>query len=77
MIESARERMSTHERDIARFLAELHDRMDRAALAEQELREQRQALEAREQSLVKEWERRETAKLKEVDAAIAIRGGRF
>ena len=67
LIERARERMSTHDRDIARFLAELHDRMDRASVAEQELRDQRQALEAREQSLAKEWERRETAKLKEVD----------
>jgi DNA mismatch repair protein MutS2 len=67
LIERARERMSTHERDIARFLAELHDRMDRMAQAERELRTQQQALEAREQSLAKEWERRETAKLKEVD----------
>jgi len=67
LIERARERMSTHDRDIARFLAELHDRMDRASVAEQELRVERQALEAREQSLAKEWERRETAKLKEVD----------
>jgi len=67
LIESARERMSTHERDIARFLAELHDRMDRAALEERELREQRQALEERERSLAKEWEKRESAKLKDVD----------
>jgi DNA mismatch repair protein MutS2 len=37
------------------------------ALAEEELRRQQQALAAREQSLAKEWEKRETAKLKEVD----------
>jgi DNA mismatch repair protein MutS2 len=67
LIERARERMSTHERDIARFLSELHQRLDQVTEAEQEFRRQKQALEAREQSLAKEWERRETAKLKEVD----------
>jgi DNA mismatch repair protein MutS2 len=67
LIESARERMSTNDRDIARFLAELHERLDQATRAELDFRRQQQALEAREQSLAKEWERRETAKLKEVD----------
>lgn len=67
LIESARARMSSSDRDIARFLAELHERLDRAAQAEQDFRKQQQALEAREQSLAKEWERRETAKLKEMD----------
>jgi DNA mismatch repair protein MutS2 len=67
LIERARERMSTHERDIARFLSELHQRLDEVTQAEQEFRRQQRALEAREQSLAKEWERRETAKLKEVD----------
>ena len=67
LIESARQRMSTNDRDIARFLAELHERLDQAAQAEQDFRRQQQSLQAREQSLAKEWERRETAKLKEVD----------
>ncbi len=67
LIESARQRMSTHDRDIARFLAELHERLDQVTQAEQDFRRQQQALEAREQSLAKEWEQRETAKLKEVD----------
>ena len=71
LIESARRRMSTQDRDIARFLAELHERVDRMEHAERELREQRQALEAREQSLAKEWEQREKAKLKEVDERLA------
>jgi DNA mismatch repair protein MutS2 len=67
LIDRARDRMSTHERDIAQFLSELHQRLDQVTQAEQEFRRQQQALEAREQSLAKEWERRETAKLKEVD----------
>jgi DNA mismatch repair protein MutS2 len=71
LIGRARERMSTHDRDIARFLSELHERLDRMTEAELEFRRQQQALEAREQSLAKEWERRETAKLKEVDQRLA------
>jgi DNA mismatch repair protein MutS2 len=67
LIERARERMSTHERDIARFLAELHARLDQMTQAEHELRSQQQALAAREQSLAKEWEQRERAKFKEMD----------
>ena len=71
LIANARERMSTQERDIARFLEELHQRVDRMQQAEQELRDQRQALEARERSLAAEWEQREKAKLKELDQRLA------
>jgi DNA mismatch repair protein MutS2 len=67
MIERARERMSTHDRDIAKFLADMHERIDRLAEAEEELRLQKQALVIREQALAKEWEQRERAKFKEVD----------
>jgi DNA mismatch repair protein MutS2 len=67
LIEGARQRMSTHDRDIARFLAELHERLDQVMQAEQDFRRQQQALVAREQSLAAEWEQREKAKLKEVD----------
>jgi len=75
LIDDARSRMSTHERDMERFLAELHERLDRLSKAEVELREQREALVERERSLAKEWQQRESAKLKEMDqrlqAAIA------
>ena len=67
LIARARQRMSTSERDIAAFLNELHQRLRRTAIEEQDLREQRQALEAREQTLAKEFEQRETAKFKELD----------
>ena len=59
--------MSTSERDIAVFLNELHQRLRRTAVEEQDLREQRQALEAREQTLANEFEQREKAKFKELD----------
>ncbi len=51
LIARARQRMSTSERDIAVFLNELHQRLRRTAVEEQDLRAQRQALEAREQTL--------------------------
>jgi DNA mismatch repair protein MutS2 len=67
LIARARQRMSTSERDIAVFLNELHQRLRRTAQEEQDLREQRQALEAREHTLATEFEQREAAKFKELD----------
>jgi DNA mismatch repair protein MutS2 len=67
LIDRARGRMSSSERDIAGFLEELHRRLDRVAQTEQDLLRQQQSLAAREQSLAKEWEQREAAKFKEVD----------
>lgn len=67
LIDSARRRMSTSERDIADFLQELHRRLDAVAQAERALQEQQQKLAALEQSLAKEWAQRETAKFKELD----------
>ncbi len=67
LIERARQRMTGQERDVARFLAELHDRLERLAEAESELRRQTEALAVREQSVAKEWERRETAKFREME----------
>lgn len=70
LIDRARERMSTHEREIERFLSELHDRLDRLTETEGELRRQQEALVAREQSLTKEFEKREAAKFREIDQRI-------
>ena len=59
--------MSGHERDISRFLAELHQRLDQVARAEQDLLREREALALREQSVAKDYERREAAKFKEIE----------
>ncbi len=67
LIERARARMSGQERDVARFLDELHQRVDSLAEAERELKRQTEALAAREQSVAKEWEKRETAKFREME----------
>ncbi len=71
LIERARARMSGQERDIARFLDELHQRVDSLAAAESELKRQTEALAAREQAVAKEWERRETAKFRELEERLA------
>jgi len=67
LIERARSAMSTTERDIAHFLNELHQGVERNAALEMELRQKLAATTAKEQSLSVEWERRESAKLREVD----------
>lgn len=63
----ARESMSSHEADVARFLAELHRRLEDVRELERGLREERERLAAREKELAREWEKRETAKLKELE----------
>jgi DNA mismatch repair protein MutS2 len=63
----ARESMSDRERDIAQFLSELHRRNDEAAAREQRLEQMQSALVAREKELAHAWEKRESAKLKELE----------
>jgi DNA mismatch repair protein MutS2 len=71
----ARHSMSDRERDVTRFLSELHHRIETTQALEQTLREKLAALDLREKEIAREWERRETAKLKELerrtDAALA------
>jgi DNA mismatch repair protein MutS2 len=67
MIERARGAMSTAERDIGRFLGELHARIENVAEAERKLEEAREALVARERALAREWEQRESVKLRDVE----------
>ena len=63
----ARQAMSSHERDVARFLSELHRRLEEVKELEQSLRAEREKLAARERELAREWEKRESAKLKELE----------
>ena len=63
----ARESLSDRERDLARFLSELHQRLKEVQALEADLRKQQAALAAREKELAGEWERRESAKLKELE----------
>jgi DNA mismatch repair protein MutS2 len=71
----ARLAMSDRERDVTRFLAELHRRIEETQSLEQTLRTKVADVERREKELAREWEKRESAKLKELerrtDAALA------
>lgn len=71
----ARRSMSDRERDVTRFLSELHKRIEETQALETDLRAKLAELEKREKELAREWEKREGAKLKELerrtDAALA------
>jgi DNA mismatch repair protein MutS2 len=67
LIGEAGQRLGNRERDLSSFLSDLHRRLDSLAAQEQELREMKDALIARQKSLATEWERREGAKLKELE----------
>ena len=67
LIEKARANMSSSERDIQRFLSELHERLDRVTKLETGLAEQTQRLNAREQALETDWEKKRTAKIRELE----------
>jgi DNA mismatch repair protein MutS2 len=77
LIDRARSTMSTQERDIARFLTELHDRLDRAVKTEEEQQRRVAALTVREQGLAKEWEQRERNKIREVEQRCEIAIAQF
>jgi DNA mismatch repair protein MutS2 len=77
VIEAARERMTNAERDVARFLAELHKQMEaieeeRAGVAARE-----QAVEARERSLEQTLERKYAARTAEIERRAAELSSEF
>jgi len=63
----ARDSMSDRDREISRFLTELHRRVEEASAREKRLAEMQVELAAREKELAREWEKRESAKLKELE----------
>lgn len=67
LIEHARSRMSTNERDIAKFLSELHLRIDTASRLEAELLTERARLAEREQALERDYVKKRDAKVKELE----------
>ncbi len=73
----ARESMSDRERDVTRFLAELHHRIEQNQALEQTLRGKLADLERREKELAREWEKRESAKLKELERRTDLALARF
>ena len=67
VMQRARQSMSDRERDVTRFLSELHRRVEETEALEQSLRAKLADLEKREKELTREWEKRESAKLQELE----------
>jgi DNA mismatch repair protein MutS2 len=67
LITEARARMTNTERDVARFLAELNQRLEQFETDRAGIEERTKTLEARERSLEQTFERKYAAKLREVE----------
>ena len=67
VIEQSRARLGTNERDIAKFLNELHQKIEEAAAHEKALAAERAALADRERKLAEDTARREAAKIREIE----------
>jgi DNA mismatch repair protein MutS2 len=63
----ARASLSDRDRDMSRFLSELQARLGDVRRIEEQLRSQQAALAAKEKELAREWEKRESAKLRELE----------
>ena len=63
----ARAALSDRERDLSRFLSELHQRLKDVQTLEADLRQQQAGLVVREKDIAHEWEKRESSKLKELE----------
>jgi DNA mismatch repair protein MutS2 len=71
LISVARSRMTNVERDVSRFLTELHDRIDVLERERTELTARTAAVEAREKSLEQTWEKKYAAKIRELEQRAA------
>ena len=67
LIENARSRMSNSERDISKFLSELHARLDSVSQLETELVSERARLTEREQALERDYIKKRDAKVQELE----------
>ncbi|HEY4363297.1 MAG TPA: Smr/MutS family protein [Bryobacteraceae bacterium] len=77
VIDAARARMTTVERDVAQFLAELHQKMNALEKERATIGEREQAVEARERSIEQTWERKYAGKITEVERRAAELSAQF
>jgi DNA mismatch repair protein MutS2 len=70
VIERARRAMASQEGDAAAFLNELHRRVEEYEQAQKNLRQAEHELHERERALGREWEKREKAKLNELERRV-------
>jgi DNA mismatch repair protein MutS2 len=67
IIERARAAMTSSERDLARLVSELHNRLADLGEEQQALKDAQADLAAREKALERQWAERESAKIKELE----------
>ena len=67
IMKRARESLTGQAQEVARFVAELHRRLEEVERQSAEFRRKQEELEAREKEIAREWEKRESAKLKELE----------
>jgi DNA mismatch repair protein MutS2 len=77
LIEDARGRLSTSERDIASFLSEMHRRLLELDEERRQLASRETALAAREQSLEQNWEKKFSGKIREIEQQAAALSSQF
>ena len=71
LIEAARLRMAASDRDVAHFLNELHQRLERVETERAGLAAREKALDERERGLEQNWDRKYAAKIREVETRAA------
>ena len=71
LIETARGRMAASDRDVARFLGEMHQKLEQLETERAEVAARTEALALREQALEQTWERKYVAKIREVERQAA------
>ncbi len=67
IMKRARASLSDRERDVSRFLSDLHDRLEAAKALQNELEQKQTALDERERRMVADAERREADKIRELE----------
>ena len=77
LIEAARSRMTTAERDVSQFLSKLHDELDALQRERNEIAIHKTQLETREKSLEESMQRRYAAKIREIEQQAAARAADF
>jgi len=77
LVEDARARLSTSERDIAGFLSEMHRRLADLEQERRVLSEREVLLAARETSLQQDWEKKYATKIREVEQRAAALTSEF
>lgn len=67
ILRRARASLGARDLELSRLIADLHERLDETNRVREELEREREALVLREKQIASDWERRETAKLNEME----------